>query len=121
MFFIMGISQKEKRLNFDQLIVCKCCGKYGHIEVFMSYTYFMFFFIPIAKWGKRYYAKMSCCNSICELNSDIGKAIENGDIFSLNPDSLNFGTRENGVKHCSYCGFTTEEDYQFCPKCGKPM
>ena len=23
------------------------------------------------------------------------------------------------VKHCAYCGYTTEEDFGFCPKCGR--
>ena len=33
MFFIMGVSQGQKKLNFDQLIVCGRCGRYGHLEV----------------------------------------------------------------------------------------
>lgn len=121
MFFIIGISQKEKKLNFDQLLVCKCCGKYGHIEVFMTYTYLMFFFIPIIKWNKRYYARMNCCNSVCELDLHLGKAIEKGEITQLNLDELDFGYRESNVKHCFNCGFTTGEDYRFCPKCGKQI
>ena len=52
MFFIMGVSQNQKKLDFKQLNVCKCCGKYSNIEVYMTYWYFMFFFIPIIKWNK---------------------------------------------------------------------
>lgn len=88
MFFIMGISQKEKQLNFDQLVVCKCCGRYGHIEVFVTYSYFMFFFIPILKWNKHYYVKMNCCDSICELDMEIGQAIEKGKMDSLEVNML---------------------------------
>lgn len=119
MFFIMGISQKEKKLNFDQLMICKCCGKYGHIEVFMTYTYFMFFFIPIIKWNKRYFIRMSCCSSTTELLSELGKKIEQGQAVSLDSENLNFGHYETRMKFCSNCGFTTTEDFQFCPKCGK--
>ena len=25
------------------------------------------------------------------------------------------------IKQCNACGFTTEEDYDYCPKCGKPF
>ena len=32
MFFIMGVSQGRKKLNFDQMIVCNNCGKYGHLD-----------------------------------------------------------------------------------------
>lgn len=121
MFFIMGISDKEVKLNFDQLVICKCCGKYGHIEVFMRYTYFMFFFIPLFKWNRRYYVRMNCCNSVAEISSDIGKGIENGTITSINPDTLQFGGKGYTVKHCSYCGFTTAEDFEYCPKCGRKL
>jgi len=47
MFLIMGISQKEKMLDFRQLAICTCCGQYDQIEVWMRYNYFMLFFIPI--------------------------------------------------------------------------
>ena len=33
MFFIMGVSQGQKKLNFDQLVICGHCGRYGHLEV----------------------------------------------------------------------------------------
>lgn len=121
MFLIMGINQKEKKLSFDQLVICKCCGKYGHMEVFMTYTYFMLFFIPIIKWDKHYYVKMNCCSNVCEIDKEIGKAIEKGQAAVLNMDELNFGCEENTVRHCGNCGFTTNEDYQYCPKCGRKM
>ena len=33
MFFIMGVSQNQKKLDFKQLSVCKICGKYSNIEM----------------------------------------------------------------------------------------
>ncbi|KAB1439597.1 zinc ribbon domain-containing protein [Candidatus Galacturonibacter soehngenii] len=119
MFLIMGISQAEKMLNFNQLTVCKCCGKYGRVEVFMNYTYFMLFFIPILKWNKQYFVKMNCCGSSCEISKELGKAIELGQVSEINLTELSFYAKENSVKHCEYCGFTTSEDFQFCPKCGR--
>ena len=121
MFFIMGISQKEQDLNFGHPMVCKCCGKYGRVDVFMTYTYFMFFFIPIFKWNKRYYASMNCCGAISELSPAVGQEIEKGNLRELKPDELNFGNCENQGKHCRNCGFVTTEDFQFCPKCGRPL
>ena len=45
MIFIGGISQG--RINFDffrQTMVCKKCGRFSSISVFMVYSYFSFFF-----------------------------------------------------------------------------
>ena len=72
----MGVSQNQKKLDFKQLNVCKLCGKYSNVEVYMTYWYFMFFFIPIIKWNKEYYIKTSCCNKIAKIDSEIGRKIE---------------------------------------------
>lgn len=117
MFFIMGINQNEKRLEFDQTVTCNCCGKYGHIEVFMVCSYFMLFFIPIFKWGKRYYVRMNCCERMCEIDREQGRAIEKREITKIDINKLYFGN----VRHCEECGFTTAEDYSYCPKCGEKM
>lgn len=121
MFFIMGISNGEKKLAFDQLEICNCCGKYGHLEVYMTYMFFSFFFIPLFKWNRHYYVRMNCCNATTEISADLGKAIARGEVTKIPLDTLHFGRYENRMKHCSYCGFTTEEDFQYCPKCGRAL
>ena len=75
MIFIGGISQGEKQLNYTQTVICDICGRYGRYQVFMTYMYFSFFFIPLFKWNKRFYVKMSCCGSVYELDPEIGKEI----------------------------------------------
>lgn len=121
MFFIMGSGQDQKQLDFDQIIICKCCGKYGHLRAFMAYSYLSFFFIPLFKWNRRYYVQMSCCDAVCELNPELGKEIERGNIVNLNVDALNFQNNHYMGKHCANCGFYTTEDFDFCPKCGNPF
>jgi len=144
MFFIMGISDKIDQLRFDQLTVCPVCGSYGHLRVYMAYTYFMFFFIPLFKWNRRYYARMECCGAQAELDPRLGKAIADGSITYLNVQMLRFsrhdawggqgsqnyggayrnagntGTAGSGyAKQCRYCGYSTTEDFEYCPKCGR--
>lgn len=125
MFFIMGISQGQKQLDFDQLIVCGHCGKYGHLKVFMVYSYLSLFFIPVFKWGRRYYVQAGCCGAAVELDAETGKKIADGELTRLPEDIIPAddhgvlnGSRE---KRCPSCGFVTEEDYSFCPKCGGPL
>lgn len=118
MFFIIGISQGEKKLNFDQLAVCSCCGKYGHMEVLMIYSYLSLFFIPVLKWGKRYFVRMSCCGKSIEIDKELGQKIHKGEVTRLREDIIPQSHCTNEHKKCERCGFITEEDYQYCPKCG---
>ena len=119
MFLIMGINSGRKQLNFDQSEICKSCGSYGHIEVFMTYTYFMLFFIPLFKWNRHYFIRMTCCGATCEISEELGKEIANGNVISLNMEQFDFGHGQADTKRCTNCGYTTSEDYEYCPKCGK--
>ncbi|HOP12058.1 MAG TPA: zinc ribbon domain-containing protein [Oscillospiraceae bacterium] len=124
MFLIFGISQGEKQLNFNQNVLCQCCGQFGYVTVWMRYSYFMLFFISLFKWDKHYYAKMSCCGNTCELSPELGHSVETGTVTFINPGDLHFNchhTNRPPVRRCANCGYMTEEDFQFCPKCGKPF
>ena len=69
MLFIGGISQGRKLLNYARSILCGSCGSTSQCQVFMTYMYFSFFFIPLFKWNKRFYVQMSCCSAIYERRS----------------------------------------------------
>lgn len=118
MFFIIGISQKQKKLEFNQMSVCPCCGRYGQVEIIMTYSYLMFFFIPIFKWNRKYYVVMKCCGSSVEIDHEIGRAIENGTQTNLDIDELMVQCHSKMIKKCATCGFSTDEDFEYCPKCG---
>ena len=88
MFFIMGITDGRKDFDFSQTVICDSCGKYGRYQVFMLYTVLSLFFIPTLKWNKRYYVQMSCCGSVYELDSEIGKRIASGEDLQIKPQDL---------------------------------
>jgi len=124
MFLIFGVSQNEKQLNFRQRVICKCCGHFGLVTVWMRYTYFTLFFIPLFKWDKHYYAGMSCCAKTCEISPELGRAVETGKVTELNLDDLKFDCRQSDeppVHRCPNCGYMTGEIFESCPKCGKPF
>lgn len=74
MFFVFGISQGKKALEYAKTVICAQCGGYGRYQVFMTYSYFSLFFIPIIKWNRHYYVQMSCCSTVYELDPGGGKA-----------------------------------------------
>ena len=45
MFFIITSGQKDKKLEFDQMILCKNCDRYGRLEIYKVYSYLSIFFI----------------------------------------------------------------------------
>lgn len=47
MFFICGMSQGKKLLDYTKTVICGLCGGYGRYQVFMTFRYVSVFFIPI--------------------------------------------------------------------------
>ena len=123
MFLMIGISDGRKDFDFSRSILCRFCGKYGRYKVFMTYTVLLLFFIPCLKWNRRYYVQTSCCGRIYELDPELGKRIARGEDVEIRDDDLQdsvYNEQSGGfAKTCSCCGFTTYEDFQYCPKCGK--
>ncbi len=126
MFFIMGINQGMKELAYNTpLFICGRCGRYGRYQVYMTYTYLSLFFIPIFKWGKRYYAKTSCCGTVYELPQETGRRLARGEDVTLTPEMLTMVSSGSAAaawhpaKRCANCGYETMEDFEYCPKCGR--
>ena len=119
MFFMMGITQGRKDLSYNRMVICDHCGSYGRYEVFMTYMVLSLFFIPCFKWGKKYYVKSTCCDTVWELSADAGKAIARGSEVEITKDMLREVVSGRGrYKRCPACGYETQEDFSFCPKCG---
>lgn len=120
MFFIMGIDQKRKIFEYNQVIVCDHCGSYGRYQVFMTYMCLSLFFIPCLKWNWQYYVQSTCCNTIYSLDPEIGKRIARGENVEILPQNLTQVQAGYTSLHkkCGYCGFETQEDFEYCPKCG---
>lgn len=116
MIFIAGISTGKKIFPFRQMVTCKACGRYSSITIFMTYTYFSFFFIPLFKWNKQYYAVSNCCQTIFSIPKDLGESIASGKNIVLQEDDLT--PISSGTIYCPNCGIMLEKHFVYCPKCG---
>lgn len=123
MFFMMGVTPGRKDFDFNQTIICPDCGRYGRYNVFMTYMVLSLFFIPVFKWSKRYFVQSSCCNRIYELSPERGRQIARGEDVEIEPEDFLDTEADFGgyrvYKRCDNCGFETEEEFDFCPKCGR--
>ena len=123
MFFMMGINQKEEEIDFSQTIICDVCGSYGRLMMFMTYSVLSLFFIPVFKWNRHYYVKTSCCHTIYEIDAEIAEKIIRKEVSVIHDEDLRIvqSGYKGGFKKCVYCDFETNEDFAYCPKCGKPF
>ena len=126
MFFIMGVTPQTRQITYNgELIICPECGKYGRYEVFMTCMCLSLFFIPTFKWGRQYFVKSNCCNAAYQLDPAIGREIARGADIQILPEHLtkvsNGNVGDGNERTYTHCGFKTSEDFQYCPKCGRPL
>ena len=88
MFLMIGITDGQKDLNYRQSVTCEACGRYGAYEVFMTYTQLLLFFIPVFKWNRQYFVRMSCCGTVYTLDPEVGAAIARGENTEIRPADL---------------------------------
>ncbi len=123
MFFVFGIANGEKKLNFVQTIVCQRCGQFGRWEAYVTYMYFSLFFIPVFRWSKHFYIKSSCCGAIYEIDKELGKRIQRGEEITLNESELHImnGQSNQRSSSCPRCGYSISTEFEYCPKCGHKL
>lgn len=122
MFFIFGISSKEEKIDFNQTSICPTCESFGRYELFMTYTHFSLFFIPIIKWNKKYYVRMSCCKSLYTIDKELGKDIERGVKTSIQEsDLIVVKANYNRDTYCPSCDYKLRPEFDYCPSCGRKL
>lgn len=124
LFLMVGITQGKKEISSDQLVICGQCGSYGRYQVFVTFNQLLLFFIPCFRWGRKYYVQMSCCGTLYELDPEAGREIEQGTGRQIRQEDLRLiSGRGNArkIRRCPSCGYQTDEDFDFCPKCGEKL
>ena len=117
--------------------VIKELGNIGGSRVFMTAQQLYIFFIPTFCWGREYFAEDSS-GRVFVLSEEAGKAIRRGEKDSILPQDIAGEADSAGsvyeqyaygrersysvrTRKCPYCGFTTTENYNYCPKCAEKL
>lgn len=121
MFFMMGVTDERRELDFSQPAVCPRCGAYSQYRAYMLCTLLSLFFIPCFRWNRRYFVELRCCGARYALDPEIGRRIERGEHVELRPEDLTPISGSGASARCPGCGFATDEDFAFCPRCGRKL
>lgn len=84
MFFIIGIYNKSKEIAYNgSMEICPDCGRYCSYNIYVEFMCLSLFFIPVLRWGNRYYAKTSCCGKPIEIDKEQGRKAEKGEKITI--------------------------------------
>ncbi|MVB11903.1 zinc-ribbon family protein [Caprobacter fermentans] len=118
MFFIIGITSGIAELGFRSCGYFPCCSLRGKTAlVTCVYKQFTFFFIPLFRFGKRYFISCPDCGAVYEIHREEGKRIERSPGSEINPDQI-FRVAGRAARFCPNCGAQVNPDSRFCPNCG---
>lgn len=122
MIILYGTKTKTKDLDISGLRICKDCGSNNdNYEAFVEYNVFTLFFLPVFRWGRKYYLRSNCCSALFEIDPAVGKELENGRISTIdNEDLVQIGRGYNPTT-CQHCGYEADANFPTCPSCGKNM
>ncbi|HOK48776.1 MAG TPA: zinc ribbon domain-containing protein [Sedimentibacter sp.] len=124
MFFIAGINRKREQLDYYEPIMCSACTKYGRFEAYVEYSVLSLFFIPIFRFGKKYYARTTCCNSLYLItNKEKGLMMERGqghNVFLKDEDLMLIQKGFSG-RTCPNCYNQVSQEHNYCPNCGTKL
>ncbi len=121
MFFIISVMPEEKRLDFEEAIICDHCGKYGRYHVDVTSNCLRLFFLPVFRWNKRYIVKTTCCDAVYALEPEDGKRLERGEISTLKDIPMEPLFSHGYERRCNRCGHIVDDEYSFCPYCGEHL
>lgn len=120
MFFIVGITSGTAALGLRRCGFFPCCSRGGAAAVTCLYRQFTFFFLPLFRFGKRYFVSCPCCGAVYEIGRDEGKRIERDPQAEIDPGKLR-RTSGRAARFCPNCGARIAPDSRFCPYCGAKL
>lgn len=118
MFFMIGITSATQKLGERKCRSFPCCSIDGRtVMVTCVSKQFIFFFLPLFHFGKRYFISCPNCGAVYEIHREEGKRIERDPSAEIDPDKI-FRVAGRAGRFCPNCGSQVNSDSRYCPYCG---
>ena len=145
MIIVWGTRGHEKELAAKPQGVCPHCGASNSFTLRTTYqTFNLYYVIPLAFYGRRYYARCLGCGAVTEIDKKAGKRVSKADGSILQPQDffavmqqpqqdpgpagtvwMNAASQQahqpGRKRFCGNCGAPIIEGSRFCTSCGKPL
>ena len=121
MFFLIGITSGSATVGSRRCGRFPCCGVYGsYAVVTCAYQQFTLFFIPLFRFGRRYFVSCPHCGTVFELERDEGRRVARDAGAEIDPERLHRIAAPR-VRFCPNCGTNVGPESHFCPNCGTKL
>lgn len=121
MFFIIGIMEGTASLGTRCCSSLPCCGAGGvYALLTCAYHQLTFFFIPIFKFGKRYFLTCPNCGAVFEVEREQGRRAARDPAYRIDSAKL-YRTGQQAALFCPNCGARVSPDTRYCPYCGRDL
>lgn len=121
LFFIIGITNGTTELGARACGFFPCCGTSGKsARVTCVFRQFLFFFLPLFRFGKRYFVSCPDCNSVYEIEREEGRRIARDPSAVIRPEALR-RVAGRTAKFCPNCGVQVSSSSLYCPSCGTKL
>ncbi|MDF1495917.1 zinc ribbon domain-containing protein [Caproiciproducens sp. CPB-2] len=117
MFFIIGVTSGAHDLGLRRCGCLPCCSGGAMAAVTCTFQQFTLFFIPLFRFGKRYFVTCPNCGTVYELAKDEGRRIEKDSAAEINPERM-YVVQGASRKTCPGCGCAVDPNSRYCPNCG---
>lgn len=121
MFFIIGITSGTSTVGSRRCTGFPCCGnREVSAVVTCVFQQFTFFFLPLFRFGKRYFVSCPNCGAVYELEPEEGRRIGKNPAAEIDPGKMRRVAGQT-ARFCPRCGARVEPGSRFCPNCGNKL
>lgn len=121
MFFFFAITSSTDELGMRRCNYFPCCGVTGSMAAVTCVSQrFILFFIPLFRFGKRYFLSCPGCGTVYEISKDEGRRLEQDPSAEIDPSKI-FRMVGQTIKYCPGCGADIRPGSRYCSRCGRKL
>ena len=118
MFFFFAVTSDTREIGSHLCRSFPCCGANGIPAVVTCVSQrFLLFFLPLFRFGKRYFISCPKCGAVYEISKAEGRRLEKDSSAQVDPGQI-YRMVGRTAHYCPNCGAEVAPGSHFCPHCG---